>query len=314
MPPIYTTLFGPVPSRRLGRSLGVDLTPFKTCSFDCVFCQLGRTTRKTVRRRDYVPVRAVKAELSRWRKAGGTTEVITLAGSGEPTLHAHFGEVLAFIRERTPFPAVLLSNGSLFHLPEVRAAARRASVVKLSLSAWDQASLERINRPHCAVSFARMVDGFRAFRDEFQGRLWLEVFLLQGVNAAPVEVERIARLADVIGPDEVHLNTAVRPPAERTAVAVPRRQMEAVAGLFHPRAKVIADYRAGRGTQIAANETAILALLRRRPCTAGQIAAVFGMHANEVAKYLGKLKRTGDITAQRKGLNAYYAAEKHRKE
>ena len=306
MPRAYKYLFGPVPSRRLGRSLGVDLTPFKTCTLNCVFCQLGRTTHKTVARKEYVPVKNVQAELARWVKGGGQTDYITLSGSGEPTLHTRFGEVLGFIRERTPFPAVLLSNGTLFWMSEVRKAACQANIVKLSLSAWNQDSFDHINRPHAGLKFGQMMDGYRAFRDEFRGKLWIEVFLLWGMNSIPRDVEKIAELAETIKPDAIHLNTAVRPPAEDFAVPVPRKQMAAMAKLFHPRAKIIAEYSSNKAAEIAANETTILAMLRRRPCTAGQIADVFGMHLNEVAKYLGKLTRTGAARVCKKGQEVYY--------
>ncbi len=307
----YKYLFGPVPSRRLGRSLGVDLTPHKTCTLDCVFCQLGHTTNKTMQRRVYVPVKAVTMEIHDWIRNGGKTDYITLSGSGEPTLHSRFDKVLSFIRERTPFPAVLLSNGTLFWMPAVRAAARRADIVKLSLSAWDQFSFEHINRPHADLRFNRIVDGYRAFRDEFQGKLWIEVFLLWGMNSIPRDVKRIAALVKTIRPDEIHINTAVRPPAEDFAVAVPRKQMQALAGLFYPKAKIIAEFPSGKSADIAANETTIRAMLRRRPCTARQIADVFGMHLNELAKYLGKLTRTGAVRIQEKDHETYYVAVKH---
>ncbi len=259
-----------------------------------------------------MPVKDVQAELSRWVQGGGKTDHITLAGSGEPTLHARIGEVLSFIRDRTPLPAVLLSNGTLFDQPAVRAAASQANIVKLSLSAWDQVSFEHINRPHPDLKFNRIADGYRAFRDEFRGKLWIEVFLLWGINSVPHDVEKIAKIAGTISPDEIHLNTAVRPPAEDFATPVPRKQMEDVAGLFSPCAKIIAEFPSGKLTDIAANETTILAMLRRRPCTARQIGDVFGMHLNEVAKYLGKLTRTGAIRAQVKDCQTYYTAVKKR--
>ena len=136
----YKYLFGPVPSRRFGRSLGVDLTPYKTCSQDCVYCQLGRTTRKTVLRKEYAPLHAVLEEISDWLSADGEADYITLSRSGEPTLHVLFGDVIEFIRLNSRIPSVLLTNGSLFHLPEVRHAASCADIVKISLSAWDQPS------------------------------------------------------------------------------------------------------------------------------------------------------------------------------
>ena len=302
----YRYLFGPVPSRRLGRSLGVDLTPLKTCTLDCIFCQLGRTTHKTIQRAEYAPVWHVESELDAWIKEGGKADYITLSGSGEPTLHTRFGEVLQFVRERTAIPTALLSNGTLFWQPEVREAAKRADLVKLSLSAWDQFSFDHINRPHPDLNFPRIVDGYRAFRSGFQGKLWLEVFLMLGTNSVIADVEKIAALAETIGPDEIHLNTAVRPPAEEFALAMPRKEMEALAGLFSPAAKVIAEFPSDKSADVAANEGTILAMLKRRPCTAQQIAGVFGMHLNEVSKYIGKLLSTDQIHADRTRAGVYY--------
>lgn len=304
----FRHVFGPVPSRRFGRSLGVDLTPLKTCSFNCVFCQLGPTPQTTVERREYVPVQTVKDEILRWRDAGGTADYATLSGSGEPTLHSGFGEVLRFLKTELPCPAVLLTNGSLLYLPEVRAAAGQADVAKLSLSAWDDDSFRRINRPHPDLDFHRSVAGMRAFRQGFAGRIWLEVFLIAGLNDAPNQVERIAALAAAIGSDKIHLNTAVRPPAEASVQPVDRDRLAELAELFRPRAEVIADFSARPGSGVAANETALLDMLRRRPCTARQIADVFGMHLNEVAKYTGHLLKTGQIQALQRGGETFFAA------
>jgi wyosine [tRNA(Phe)-imidazoG37] synthetase (radical SAM superfamily) len=304
----YRYLFGPVPSRRLGRSLGVDLTPFKTCTLDCIFCQLGHTTHKTLERKEYVPLADVEAEVEAWIKSGGKADYITLSGSGEPTLHNRFGDILQFIRDRTDIPTALLSNGTLFWRPEVREAAKRANLVKLSLSAWDQASFDHVNRPHPDLKFQRIMEGYRAFRDEFQGKLWIEVFLVWGTNTVRRDVEKIAAFVEAIGPDDIHLNTAVRPPAEAFAFAMPRKAMEELTGLFRPAATVVAEFPSDRSADVAANESTILAMLQRRPCTAQQIAEVFGMHLNEVSKYIGKLLRNGKIARHDRDGESYYAA------
>ncbi|HPC58827.1 MAG TPA: radical SAM protein, partial [Kiritimatiellia bacterium] len=157
----------------------------KTCCFDCVFCQLGSTRHPTLERREYVPVQTVKEEILRWRDEGGSADFATLSGSGEPTLHSGFGDVLRFLKTELPCPAVLLTNGSLLYLPEVRAAAVEANVAKLSLSAWDADSFRRVNRPHPDLDFDRSLAGMQAFRTAFAGRLWLEVFLVAGLNDAP---------------------------------------------------------------------------------------------------------------------------------
>ncbi len=155
----YKYLFGPVPSRRFGRSLGVDLTPYKTCTLDCVFCQLGRTTKKTVTWQEYVPTDSVLAELGEWLKRDGQADYITLSGSGEPTLHSGFGKVLEFIRSKTTTLAVLPTSGTTLQSRQVREAAACANVVKVSLSAWDQASYEWMNRPHIELQFEQLVPG-----------------------------------------------------------------------------------------------------------------------------------------------------------
>ena len=304
----YRYLFGPVPSRRFGRSLGIDLTPFKTCSLDCVFCQLGRTTCKTARRGEYVPIQHVLAEFDEWLRTDGNADVVTLSGSGEPTLHARFGEVIEFIRCKTDIPVLLLTNGTMLSVPEVRAAAAGATMVKVSLSAWDQRTFEHLNRPCSGLTFAQLVAGEAAFREAFSGQLYLEVFLLWGINSTPADVKRIAELVAMIGPDRVQLNTAVRPPAEDFAVALPRQHMAELAELFSPPAEVIAEFSADHASDIQANENTILAMLQRRPCTAEQVAAVFGMHPNEVSKYIGKLSRTGRVRSSRSEGAVYYSA------
>ena len=305
----YKYLFGPVPSRRFGRSLGVDLSPYKTCSLDCVFCQLGRTIEKTVIRQEYVPTDIVLSELKEWLKNDGGADYITLSGSGEPTLHSRFGEVLEFIRSKSTIPAVLLTNGTMLHLPEVRDAAACANVVKVSLSCWDQTSYRWVNRPHRQLKFDQLVEGQKALRTQFKGKLWMEVFLMRGINSALDDVRKIAALAKQINPDRIQLNTAVRPPAENFAASLSKEAMEDLVHLFQPAAEVIADFSAKHAEHMQANQKTIFSMLRRRPCTADQIADVFDMHLNEVSKYLGILMRSNQIHVERKNFAVYYAAK-----
>ncbi len=305
----YKYLFGPVPSRRFGRSLGVDLNPYKTCSLDCVFCQLGRTTQKTVTRQEYVPTDMVLSELKDWLKTDGRADYITLSGSGEPTLHSGFGKILEFICSKSTIPAALLTNGTMLDFQEVRDAASLANVVKLSLSAWDQASYGWVNRPHPQLLFDHLVEGQKAFRAQFKGQVWMEVFLMAGINSMPADVSKIAALAKEIAPDRIQLNTAVRPPAEDFATALSRERMEALTHLFYPTAEVIAEFSAKHANHIQTNQETIFSMLQRRPCTADQIAEIFGMHLNEVSKYLGNLMRTNQIRTERKNLAVYYAAK-----
>ncbi len=225
--------------------MGIDLVPRKTCSFNCVFCQVGRTDCSTVERREYVPTEAVVAEFDEWLERGGDAEAVTLTGSGEPTLHTRFGVVLDAIRSRTAFRSVLLTNSSLMPDPAVRQDATKADTVKVSLSAWNQAVFERINRPHPSLRLDAVFAGLKAFRAEYVGELWVEVFMLQGVNDAEDGMRRLAEMVNGLAPQAIHLNTVARPPAEPFAKAVALDRLAALSELFEPRAEIVAGtYRA----------------------------------------------------------------------
>ncbi|MBW1980128.1 MAG: radical SAM protein [Deltaproteobacteria bacterium] len=304
----YRYLFGPVPSRRFGRSLGVDLTPFKTCSLDCIFCQLGRTTHKTVVRQEYVPTAEVIAELEKWLETDGKADYITLSGSGEPTLHSCFGEVIEFIKVKSTIPTALLTNGTMLQSQEVRQAASQANTVKVSLSAWDQDSYERVNRPHQQLQFDQLVESQRVFAAQFSGKLWLEIFLIEGVNSMPEDVRKIAALVRTINVERVQFNTAIRPSAEQFVKPLSHEDMRVLVHLFQPPAEIIPEFSAATVKKMPVTQEMVFSMLQRRPCTAEQIADAFNMHPNEVAKYLGRLLRTERIRTVRKNGVVYYLA------
>jgi len=163
----HKLIFGPVPSRRLGRSLGVDLVPYKVCSYDCIYCQVGKTTRKTATRDEYVPTDEVLAELAQVFEAGCECDYVTLSGSGEPTLHRDVGRIIARIKELTDTPVAVLTNGSLLSDPQVRKDLMQADLVVPSLDAADPETFEAINRPCAGLDFDAMVEGLAAFRREY---------------------------------------------------------------------------------------------------------------------------------------------------
>lgn len=300
-------VFGPVPSRRLGRSLGVDLVPFKVCTYDCIYCQLGRTTCKTTERKEWVPLNEVCASL---RDALDTRpDFITLSGSGEPTLFSRPGELIRSIKDLTDVPVAVLTNGSLLSVPEVRAGLLEADLVVPSLDAGNERLFRIVNRPHEDIAFDRMVEGLIAFRQEYGGRYWLEVLLLGGITAVPTEVERIAEIARRIGPDRVHLNTATRPPAEKSALAVQKAELQRLAAAFGGTATVVADYPAtAQQGEFAARREDVLNLLRRRPCTVDDVAGGLGLHRNEAIKYVEELSSEGWIEASTSADRVYYKA------
>ena len=302
----YRYLFGPVPSRRFGRSLGIDLVPLKTCTFNCLFCQVGPTPATTLERREYAPIDNVLGEFEHWREHDGQADVVTLSGSGEPTLHSRFGEVIQAVKSGGGIPAVLLTNSSLLHLEEVRRAAALADVVKVSLSAWDQRSFETINRPHADCSFTRTLEGLFAFRGAFQGQLWLEVFVLKGLNDTVEAAEHLAALAETFSPDRIHLNTVARPPAETSAKAASASVLEDMARQFDPKGEVIARFSGETHPGQTADEERVLAVLSRRPCTGEDVADGLGVHRMAALKILEILSRKGRISSTRRGNQVYY--------
>lgn len=303
-------IYGPVPSRRLGRSLGVDLVPYKTCTYDCVYCQLGRTTNKTTERREYVPVDAVQAGIARHLAAGDTPDYISLAGSGEPTLHSGIGRLIRLIKGMTDIPVAMITNGSLLWMEEVQEELSEADLVLPSLDAGDAEMFEQVNRPDPSISFDLMVDGLAAFTGRFDGQVWLEVMLLAGLTDTPSQVEKIAQLVEQIAPTRVQLNTASRPPVEGFVHALPEERMHALAGLFSRDVEVICDFTKSRSEHHAAGATddaGILALLARRPCTADDIAAGLGLHVLDVLKRLDILLAEKQISPETLAGRTFYA-------
>ena len=302
-------VYGPVPSRRLGRSLGVDLIPFKTCTYDCIYCQLGPTTNRTLRLAEYVPVDAVLADLDR-RLAGldAPPDYVTLAGSGEPTLHAGLGRLAAEIRRRTDVPVAVLTNGALLSEPAVADAAAEADLVVPSLDAGTATMWQRVNRPHPDLDWEIMLDGLIGFGRQFAGEVWLEVMLLEGLTGEEMAASAIALLAERIRPDRIQLNTAVRPAAEAGVEAVPRARLEALARRFDPPAEVVAEFRQPADREGAATTEDVLALLRRRPCSAKDVADGLGVAPNEAVKLLDELTAAGRARALRRDTGVFYEA------
>ncbi len=301
----YRHLFGPVMSRRLGLSLGVELVREKTCSYDCVFCQVGRTPKTTLERACFVPVAEVLAEFDAWLAAGGKADHITLAGAGEPTLHAGFGDVLDGLAARSPIPTVLMSNGSLFNLPEVREAAARASIVKVSLSGWDDASWRRINRPPASLRFEPMLQGLQSFAGSFRGTLWVEVFLVRGINDQPGQVGRIAALVNGLKPARVHLNTVVRPPADPESAAVQEAALRELAALFTPPAET-PDASAPTAAAAAGTGAGLLETVTRHPSTLDQLAASLKRDRAGLTAELEALEKAGAVERVETGGALYY--------
>ena len=301
-------VFGPVPSRRLGRSLGVDVVPFKACSYDCVYCQLGPTTHRLVTPQNWFPVETVLAEVK--RKLDCRPDYLTLSGSGEPTLYAPLAELIAGLKKMTDVPVAVLTNGSLLWQPAVRRALLLADVVIPSLDAGNAVQFRTINRPHPDISFDRMVEGLVAFRREFRGQFWLEIMLLNGFTSLKSQITGLVEQARRLRPDKIQLNTVVRPPTEAYAQPVPEARLRELAALFPAPTEIITTvHRSPPAVAAASPETALLALLRRRPCTVDDVTASLGLKPVEVFKWLEALEARGDIVHRSHEGETYYQAE-----
>ncbi len=300
-------IYGPVPSRRLGRSLGVDLVPYKVCSYDCIYCQLGRTKEKTIERKPYIAVDKILNQLYQRLKEGRQADYITVAGSGEPTLNSQIGSLIRDIKKHTEIPVAVLTNGSLLSESGVRRSLMQADVVLPSLDAYNQEGFETINRPHPEISFRAMVEGLIAFRNEYSGEIWLEVFILDGINATEINGAQFKYWIERVNPQKVHVNTAVRPSAETYARQVSPEKMARFCKILGEKAEVITPYKEIEKHERRADvEENILNLLARRPCTLDDISSGLSVHKNEILKYIEPLVESHTINMVKKGSVVYY--------
>ena len=308
-------LYGPVASRRLGRSLGIDIVPLKTCTLDCVYCQLGKTTEKTIERRDYVPIKAVLAELKDRLNEGlkadlsavRVADFITISGSCEPTLNSQLGELIDGIKKITDIPVAVMTNGTLFYREDVRADCAKADVVVPSLDAGDEETFRKVNRPHKDISIEKLVDGLCKFRKEFSGQIWLEVFLIEGLNTDIAEIDKVKALIQRIHPDKVQLNTAVRPTAEPGIKKVDAQKLQTIASRIGQHCEVVADFPSRHAKKhIDSKAEDILSMLKRRPCSLNDICSGLSIHSNESLKYINELREQGVINSEEKDGKIFF--------
>lgn len=304
----YQYLFGPVLSRRLGKSLGVDIVPFKTCSYDCIYCELGRTTALTARRGDYAPCEKVLAEIGDYLDTHPTPDYITMSGSGEPALHARLGEILTGIKSMATVPVAVLTNGSLLWDGAVRDALSCADVVLPSLDAGNTTVFAQINRPAAEISFEQMVTGLVKFRESFKNAIWLEIMIVAGVNSRDSDVKEIGCWIPRIRPDRVQVNTVVRPPAEPDARPVSPERLKELALMLDPKAEIIVDYiHSEVDSTLVPDAERIVDLVRRRPCSAKEIAAALELRVGETVKVLARLTAQQVVTECRLGGQTFFA-------
>ena len=296
-PSDYQYVFGPVVSRRLGISRGVDLVPYKTCTLDCIYCESGQTTCKTLQKDEYVSVESVTDELNEVLSGNPQLDFVTLSGSGEPTLHSGIGEIIRFLKLDYPqYNVALLTNGTLFNDPHVRKAIVEVDVVKASMDAGSEKHFFHINRPHQGLDFNAIIDGLVAFRKQYRKQYAIEVFFVPDINDSPDALKQIKRVLGMIHPDSVQLNTLDRPGSFSDLKPVGPSFLQK-ASLYLEHAQII-NY-CDRETKTQNIDKGyfqrVLSALRRRPMTAEDISNLSGIEIGDAYSQLEELVKNGTI-------------------
>ena len=304
----FKHLYGPVPSRRLGRSLGIDLVPHKICTYDCIYCQIGKTTDKNLVRKEYVPAGEILEEVRRFLKEESSAiDHLSLSGSGEPTLNSRIGSIIEGIKTITSIPVAVITNGSLLYEEEVRQDLLRADIVLPSLDAASPEVFDRINRPLSGFSVEKVIEGLVEFRKVYKGQIWLEVLFCKGINDSKEELLKMRKAIDRIQPDLIHLNTVVRPPSEKWVVPLDQKEMERIKTFFGEKASIISEFDRHPSSILERDvKEEILKILRRRPLSLSDLSKGMGIPQNELDRYLGPLTREGKIQTRSFGDSVYY--------
>ncbi len=292
----YKYVFGPVPSRRLGRSLGVDIIPSKLCTLDCIYCEVGKTDKRGLARKEYFPTNEIIDEVRHALNEFTQIDYVTVTGSGEPTLHKGIGEIIHAIKGMTSVPVAVLTNGTLLYLPEVRASLLEADVVSPSLDAVTDDVFQKIDRPNPKLRLQEIIEGMKQFRREYKGKLWIEVLFVKGINDSDDEVQKLKKVLDEIQPDKIHLNTVVRPPTEFFALPVSENRMREIQQILGEKAEIISSFSLHqKDDKITPHSELILAALERRPMTSDELAAALSVSQENILQLLHQLEETKKV-------------------
>jgi len=303
----YKHLFGPVGSRRLGISLGIDPVPHKTCTLNCVYCECGKTTNLTLERKEYIPTDEILNELNEYLETSPDLDYITFSGSGEPTLHSRIGEIIDFLKRNYPqYKIAVLTNGTLFYNKKLRDEIKNADLIIPSLDAASDELFRKINRPQRELDINKIMDGLIEFRKEFSGKMWLEIFIVPGLNDTDDQLQLLKRAIKKIKPGRIQLNILDRPGTEDWVIQAKKEALEKIA-LFLD-AEIIAEFKQRKKIRSFSRdiEENIISTLRRRPCTARDLSEMLGIHLNEINKYLRVLIKNGKINCKEEERGMFF--------
>jgi wyosine [tRNA(Phe)-imidazoG37] synthetase (radical SAM superfamily) len=292
--------------------LGVDLVPPKICTYDCVYCQVGKTTERTLERKEYIPTEEVLDEVKDFLSEGeASIDHFSLSGSGEPTLHSRIGAVIKGIKAMSSVPVAVLTNGSLLYLDEVRGDLLQADVVLPSLDAVSEEVFVRINRPHKGISVEKVVEGLVEFRKVYQGQIWLEILFCKGMNDGSNELRQMKEAIDRIRPDHIHINTVVRPPTEPWAAALNLEEMEMIQAFLGNGASIISEFdRHPLSLPKTHVREEIFRILKRRPLSLVDLSHRMAIPKEELEATMQPMVEEGKIRTRRFGDSVYYEVQK----
>lgn len=294
----YNYVFGPVPSRRLGLSLGVDVIPKKVCTLDCVYCEVGSTDKRAMRRREYFPAETIIAEVEQALAGRSNLDHVSFSGSGEPTLNSKLGEIIRAVKQMTSVPIAVITNGTLFSLEDVRYDLLAADVVLPSLDAVSQDVFEKVDRSHPQLRIDTIIQGLIEFRDEYKGQIWLEIMLVKGYNDRDEDIRRIQDVLSRFRPDKIQLNTVVRPPSVQGVQPISTSRMKEIQTILGDRCEIIGTYdKHSTGNVEKSNATEVLALLERRAMTIDGLVNSQNSNRDSIVETLWALKESGLIVS-----------------
>lgn len=308
----YNHLFGPVLSRRLGISEGIDLVPFKTCSLNCVYCECGGTNNLTLERKEYVPVKKVKEELKDFLKSRPNLDYITFSGSGEPTLHNKLGEIVKFLKKNYPdYKIALLTNGTLFYkYQELYKEVKNIDLIIPSLDAVSEKIFCEINRGNENLNNQEIISGLIKLREKYEGNIWLEIFILPGVNDSIEEINKFNNIIKKIKPDKVQLNSLDRPGTEKNLEKADYNMLKKISKKLSAKTEIVTGLKKNKdnvGNFRLNLKNKIIETLKRRPCTKKELAHLLGTEKGDINQLINNLIRENQIK-HKKGTrgNFYY--------
>jgi len=293
----YRHLFGPVPSRRLGGSLGVDLIPLKTCTLNCIYCECGETNNCTLERKEYIPLDEIYEELNDYLVKKPDLDYITFSGSGEPTLHSGIGKVVEFLKKEYPsYKLCLLTNSTLLNKKSVREEIRPIDLIVPSLDAATEGCFQSLNRPNPGLKCSNLIEGLIKLRHEYEGEIRLEIFIAPGLNDTPEELTALKSALERIKPDRVQLGTLDRPGTEEWLEPAAYHTMQGIAA-YLGNAEIIGKFKPG--PKISSFDVScsrqIYETLKRGPCTIADLKALLNLRPAEIQKYINHLLAQGKI-------------------